>query len=56
LARAVLDPVNGKTVYRVGVDRRLARDLARMALRASRDEMHFAEIRGRVSADSGHGS
>jgi DNA-binding transcriptional regulator GbsR (MarR family) len=56
LARAVLDPVNGKTVYRVRVDRRLARDLAKMALRASRDEMYFAEICGRVSAGGGHGS
>jgi DNA-binding Lrp family transcriptional regulator len=56
LARAVLDPVNGKTVYRVRVDRRLARDLAIMAFRASGDEMYFAEICGGVSADDEHSS
>jgi hypothetical protein len=58
LARAELDPVNGKTVYSVRRDARWKRALVSMALRASRDEVYFAEICGRVSKalGVGHGS
>jgi DNA-binding MarR family transcriptional regulator len=58
LAKAELDPVNGKTVYSVRRDARWKRALVSMVFRASRDEEYAEELCRRVSKalGVGHGS
>jgi predicted transcriptional regulator len=58
LAKAELDPINGKTVYSVRRDARWKRALVSMVFRASRDEEYAEELCRRVSkaVGVGHGS
>jgi DNA-binding transcriptional regulator GbsR (MarR family) len=58
LARADLDPVNGKAVYSLRGDVGWKRVLAGMVLRASRDEEYAEKLCRRVSkaVGVGHGS